>query len=160
MNSTIFNFENIGERLQNFAKWMHRIIVGIVWLVSLIMLVVITYYRYLAPYWLIPVAAAIVVPIISWISNGLIYAFGELVDATSNIEHYTKTSSIESTKIEKLRSRGIITEEECQQAMPKPPESDKIDPESLLRNLNYQLNLKIITREEYEAQRAEIIKKL
>ncbi len=39
-------------------------------------------------------------------------------------------------------------------------DTNKIDPESELRLLNYKLNLEIITKEDYEAQRAEITKRL
>lgn len=128
MISTIFNFENIGKKLKSFAKWACWINIGIVWCSAPIALIALISDRYLAPYWWIPVIAAIVVPIIIWISSWLIYAFGELVDTTSDIRHYIQNGKQKSTsrakidsdridKIDELHSLGLITEEEYQQAI-------------------------------------------
>ena len=69
-------------------------------------------------------------PIVAWISSWLIYGFGELIDKTCDIERNTrggerkseaqaKVDSERISKIEKLRSQGLITEEEYQQAISK-----------------------------------------
>lgn len=117
MISRIFNFDDIGEKLKNFAKWACWISIGIAWCSAAVAFIVLISDSYLAPYWWISVIAAIVVPIISWISSCLIYAFGELVDSTSGMRHCIKIDSDRIDKINKLRSRDLITEEEYQQAM-------------------------------------------
>ena len=69
-------------------------------------------------------------PIVAWVSSWLIYGFGELIDKTCDIARNTyggeRKSEAQSkvdyeriSKIEKLRSQGLITEEEYQQAISK-----------------------------------------
>ena len=85
-------------------------------------------------------------PVFSWLASVPIYGFGELIDKATAIEHNTRggvsintASKTESdtprsetvsttqrsidyeriSRIEKLRSQGLITEEEYQQAMSK-----------------------------------------
>ena len=63
--------------------------------------------------------------IVSWVSSWVLYGFGEIIDKVSDIERNTRggerkseaQSKIDSeriSKIEKLRSQGLITEEEYQ----------------------------------------------
>ena len=72
----------------------------------------------------------VVGPIVAWVSSWLLYGFGELIDKASDIERNTrggerkseaqsKVDSERINKIEKLRSQGLITEEEYQQAISK-----------------------------------------
>lgn len=72
----------------------------------------------------------VVGPIVAWVSSWLLYGFGELIDKASDIERNTrggerkseaqaKVDSERVNKIEKLRSQGLITEEEYQQAISK-----------------------------------------
>ena len=72
----------------------------------------------------------VVGPIVAWVSSWLLYGFGELIDKASDIERNTrggarkseaqaKVDSERISKIEKLRSQGLITEEEYQQAISK-----------------------------------------
>ena len=69
-------------------------------------------------------------PILSWVSSWLLYGFGELIDKTSEIARNTYTGDRKSeiqaradferiSKIEKLRSQGLISEEEYQRAISK-----------------------------------------
>lgn len=69
-------------------------------------------------------------PIFAWISSWLLYGFGELIDNTCDIarntqggerksEAQSKVDSERINKIEKLRSQGLITEEEYQQLTSK-----------------------------------------
>ena len=69
-------------------------------------------------------------PIVAWVSSWLLYAYGELVDKACDIERNTRGGERKSeaqtkideeriSKIEKLRSQGLITEEEYQQAISK-----------------------------------------
>ena len=81
---------------------------------------------------MIPVGLLVMVagPIVAWVSSWLLYGFGELIDKTCDIERNTrggerkseaqaKVDSERISKIEKLRSQGLITEEEYQQAINK-----------------------------------------
>jgi hypothetical protein len=72
----------------------------------------------------------VVGPIVAWVSSWLLYGFGELIDKASDIERNTrggerkseaqsKVDSERISKIEKLRSQGLITEEEYQTAISK-----------------------------------------
>lgn len=67
---------------------------------------------------------------VAWISAWFLYGFGEIIDKLCDIERNTRggerkseaQSNVDServNKIEKLRSQGLITEEEYQQAISK-----------------------------------------
>lgn len=81
---------------------------------------------------MIPVGLLVMVvgPIVTWVSSWLLYGFGELVDKACDIERNTRGGERKSeaqtkinekriSKIEKLRSQGLITEEEYQKAISK-----------------------------------------
>lgn len=69
-------------------------------------------------------------PLISWISSFFMYGFGELIDKVGDIERNTRGGERKSVaqarketerieKLERLRSKNLITEEEYQQALAK-----------------------------------------
>lgn len=81
---------------------------------------------------MIPLGLLVMVvgPLVAWVSSWLLYGFGELVDKTCDIARNTHGGERKSeaqlkvdyeriSKIEKLRSQGLITEEEYQQAISK-----------------------------------------
>lgn len=81
---------------------------------------------------MIPVGLLVMVvgPLVAWVSSWLLYGFGELIDKACDIERNTrggerksetqaKVDSERIAKLEKLRSQGLITEEEYQQAISK-----------------------------------------
>ena len=68
--------------------------------------------------------------LVAWISAWFLYGFGEIIDKLCDIERNTrggerkseaqsKVDSERINKVEKLRSQGLITEEEYQQAISK-----------------------------------------
>ena len=63
--------------------------------------------------------------LLAWISSWLLYGFGELIEKTSNIEIYLRPQSYKEPladrikKLESLRSKGLITEEEYEEAISK-----------------------------------------
>ncbi len=76
------------------------------------------------------VLALILGPAVAWVSSWLLYGFGELIEKACDIERNTRSGERKSeaqskidaeriSKIEKLRSQGLITEEEYQQAISK-----------------------------------------
>lgn len=81
---------------------------------------------------MIPVGLLVMVvgPIVAWVSSWLLYGFGELIDKACDIARNTYSGERKSetqskidyeriSKIEKLRSQNLITEEEYQQAISK-----------------------------------------
>lgn len=128
--SEIFNFENIGGKIKNFAKWSCWITILLIWIAAPIIFIVFISDRWLAELCWIPLLSAIVGPVLVWLESWLLYAFGELVDKACDIERNTRGGERKSVaqtkvdaerlnKIEKLRSQGLITEEEYQQAISK-----------------------------------------
>ena len=72
----------------------------------------------------------VVGPLVAWVSSWFLYGFGEIIDKLCAIERNTrggerkseaqeKIDSERISKIENLRSQGLITEEEYQQAISK-----------------------------------------
>ena len=69
-------------------------------------------------------------PIIAWISTWLLYGYGEIIEKTCEIACNTRGTEIKSEaqmksdydkiyKLERLRSQGLISEEEYQQSIIK-----------------------------------------
>ena len=128
--SNIFNFENIGKKIKELTKWSCWITILLTWIAASIAFIVLVADDWTASLCWIPIVAAIVAPFFIWISSWTIYAFGELVDKACDIERNTrggerkseaqaKVDSERINKIERLRSQGLITEEEYQQAISK-----------------------------------------
>ena len=145
--SEIFNFDNIGQKIKDLTKWSCWITILLIWIAAPIVFIILIS-GYSSDLWWIPIVAAIVAPFLIWIGCWKIYAYGELVDKASEIEYNTrvgerksevqaavdsketnkskdsksinkKVDSERSQKLEKLRSQGIITEAEYQQAISK-----------------------------------------
>lgn len=127
--SEIFNFENIGKKIKNLTKWSCWITIVLIWIAAPIVAIALMADGWEIE-WLIPLAAAIVAPFFIWIGSWTVYAFGEIVDKATAVELNTCGREIKSeaqtridekriSKIEKLRSQGLITEEEYQQAISK-----------------------------------------
>ena len=118
-------YDNIGGKIKGLAKAtfiigiIGAIIVGIVMMVSSDEILI-----------FLGLVVMFIAPVIVWISSLFLYGFGELIDKVSDIERNTrggerkslkqdKVDSERIQKIEKLRSQGLITEEEYQQAISK-----------------------------------------
>ena len=114
-------YDNIGEKIKVLAK--------VVFIVGAIAAVIagIALMRSNVPIGLLVIVLG---SIIALISSWLIYGFGELIDKTCDIARNThggeRKSEAQSkvdyervVQIEKLRSKGLITEEEYQKAISK-----------------------------------------
>lgn len=88
---TLFNYENIGRKIKNLAKWFCWIGILLIWLVSAILFIVLLR-NGLTSLLVIPLVIAIVNPIIIWVSSWGIYAFGELVEGVSSIKGILETT--------------------------------------------------------------------
>lgn len=121
-------FENIGKKIKSLTKfvcWV-GIIASIVAAIGMMcsgddVLII------------IGVILLFVGPIMAWIGSFVMYGFGELVDRTTSIETYLrsdesnlsapkkaepkKADPLKISEMERLRSQGLITEEEYQQAI-------------------------------------------
>ena len=117
-------YDNIGKKIKIMAKVIF--VIGLI--ISLIAgFIIIGISQQLV---LISLLIFVVGPIFFWISTWLLYGFGELIDKTCDIERNTrggqKKSKAQSEidtdkidKIERLRSQGLISEEEYQRAISK-----------------------------------------
>ena len=117
-------YDNIGGKIKGFAK-VSFIVAAIAEVITGIALMAAD--EDLILYGLL---VMVVGPIVAWVSSWLLYGFGELIDKASDIERNTrggerkseaqsKVDSERISKIEKLRSQGLITEEEYQAAISK-----------------------------------------
>ena len=119
-------YDNIGGKIKSCAMWFF--LLGAV--IALITGVAIMIAAENTGAIFIGLLVMIVGPIVAWVSSWLLYGFGELIDKACDIERNTrggerkseaqaKADSERINKIEKLRSQGLITEEEYQQAISK-----------------------------------------
>ena len=115
-------YDNIGRKIKGLAKAFF-IVEAIATVIAGIALMAIDED-------LIGVLILILGPVVAWVSTWLLYGFGELIDKTCDIERNTRGGERKSeaqskvdaeriNKIEKLRSQGLITEEEYQKAISK-----------------------------------------
>ena len=117
-------YENIGGKIKGLAKWafiieaIGSIITGIV---------LISADSDLGLYGLLTIFFG---PVVAFVSTWILYAFGELVENTAIIartfkggeiksEAQTKADSERIDRLNRLRAKGLITEEEYQKAVSK-----------------------------------------
>lgn len=122
-------FDNIGKKIKSLANVLCW--VGIVaYVIAAIIMISIGVDEYEDGLTIFGVILLFVGPLMSWISSFFMYGFGELIDKACDIERNTRGGEIKSVaqtkveteridKIEKLRSQGLITEEEYRQAISK-----------------------------------------
>lgn len=114
-------FENIGGKIKGLAK--------IVFLLEIIAAVIVGLVLVDGTEGL-SLLYAIAGVLVAWVSVWFLYGFGEIIDKLCDIERNTRGGERKSeaqskvdfekiNKIEKLRSQGLITEEEYQQAISK-----------------------------------------
>ena len=117
-------YDNIGGKIKSLAKAVFiveaiaAVIAGIALMAS---------DDDMVPFGLLVMAVG---PLVAWVSSWLLYGFGEIIDKLCDIERNTRGGERKSeaqskvdyermSKIERLRSQGLITEEEYQQAISK-----------------------------------------
>ena len=76
----IFNFDNIGGKIKNFAKWSCWITILLIWIAAPIAFIALVADDYTAELCWIPLVGAIVCPVFVWIGSWAMYAFGEFVE--------------------------------------------------------------------------------
>ena len=80
--SEIFNFDNIGGKIKNFAKWSCWITILLIWIAAPISFIVLVSDDWTAHLCWIPLVSAIVDPVLVWIGSWSMYALGEFVEDT------------------------------------------------------------------------------
>ena len=78
--SEIFNFENIGGKIKNLAKWSCWITILLIWIAAPISFIALVSDDWTVELCWIPLVSAIVGPVFVWIGSWTMYAFGEFVE--------------------------------------------------------------------------------
>lgn len=76
--SEIFNFDNIGGKIKNLAKWSCWITILLIWIAAPIAFFILL--DRAEELWWIPLVSAFIGPIVVWIGSWAMYAFGEFVE--------------------------------------------------------------------------------
>ena len=78
--SEIFNFDYIGGKIKNLAKWSCWITILLTWIAAPIAFIVLVSDEWTAEFFWIPLVGAIVGPVLVWVEIWVLYAFGEFVE--------------------------------------------------------------------------------
>lgn len=82
--SKLFDFDNIGQKIKNFAKWACWITILLIWVAAAI-LVIVALLAEETYVWVIPIAA-VAATFAVWVGSWGMYAFGELVQRVISID--------------------------------------------------------------------------
>ena len=106
--SEIFNFDNIGGKIKNLAKWSCWITILLIWIAASISFIDLVSEDCAELCW-IPLVAAIVGPIFVWLGSWVMYAFGEFVEDIHAIRNKDGTEAevkLKREAEEKLRQEA------------------------------------------------------
>ena len=114
-------YDNIGKKIKGLAKWIF-IVEAVSAVISAIALMAED-----DDFIWIGLLLIVVGPLVAWVSSWMLYAFGELVDKTCDIERNTRGGFVQidaakaerKAKLDAMLAEGLITVEEYQQAMSK-----------------------------------------
>ena len=84
--TSTFNFDDIGKKIKAIAKWSCWITIVLLWISAAIFFRVCLSSRYLNDMFWIPMVTAAFGPFVVWITFWPLYAFGELVDNSTNLK--------------------------------------------------------------------------
>ena len=118
--SEIFNFDDIGGKIKNFAKWSCWITILVLWFASALLFVITAGNSDDLVSLLIPIVVAIAGPFAIWVSSWILYAFGQLVEDNhgnkasgslhekeASIEQEPEEKTGPSAKAKKCMEQGI-----------------------------------------------------
>ena len=124
MFSKIFNYDNIGGKIKNVAKWYCWITILLIWISAPILFIVILTNPYIDESWWIPIVGAIVGPFAVWLSSWPVYAFGEFVEDIHEIRNKGAQGKKQEVKVpaEKERNTGneqlkILSKQDIEKAV-------------------------------------------
>lgn len=103
-------FDNIGTKIKKIAEYSCKIAIALVILLSLASLFLLISDENLSAFCWIPIVVAIVAPIFIWLNSVVLYAFGELVEKTSDTNEFIRQMDIaQKTPLSELeKSKGRI----------------------------------------------------
>ena len=125
-------YEDIGKKIKSLATivcWL-GIITSVIIAIFLFASIEKVSYHLEGTYTILGLCFMFLGPIVSWISGSLIYGFGELIDKACDIERNTRPHTENDTfqsspdtdraqTLQNLRSKGLISEDEYQEAIAK-----------------------------------------
>ena len=118
--SEIFNFENIGGKIKNLAKWSCWITILLIWIAAPITFIVLISDDWTVYLCWIPLVGAIIAPIFVWIGSWAMYAFGEFVEDIHAIRDKEGTTEEVKSKRESTASiKGHSPTQKAKQYMEK-----------------------------------------
>ena len=112
--SEIFNFDNIGGKIKNLAKWSCWITILLIWIAAPISFIVLVSDDWTAELCWIPLVGAIVGPIFVWLGSWAMYAFGEFIEDTHAIRNKYYPTEEEKTKQKAAEKAKHKAEEKAQ----------------------------------------------
>ncbi len=112
--TSTFNFDDIGQKIKNVAKWSCWVEIVLVWIGAAISFIVFLSDDYLWYLLWIPFVAAIFGPFIIWLSYWMLYAFGELVDNSAIIAKPNKRANEKHEKAVNAREQKRVVEKQKQ----------------------------------------------
>lgn len=98
--SEFFNFDNIGGKIKNLAKWSCWITILLIWIAAPIAFIALVADDWTAYLCWIPLVGAIVGPIFVWVGSWVMYAFGEFVEDVHAIRNKEGTTAEEKARRE------------------------------------------------------------
>ena len=113
--SEIFNFDNIGRKIKNLAKWSCWITILLIWIAAPIAFIALVADDWTAELCWIPLVGAIVGPVLVWVESWVLYAFGEFVEdihAIRDKEGTTKEVNAKRKAEEKIKREAELKEQQ------------------------------------------------
>lgn len=107
--SAIFNFDNIGGKIKNLAKWSCWITILLIWFAAPLAFITLVADKRTAGLWWIPLVGAVVGPVSVWLGSWVMYAFGEFVEdihALCNKEGTTEEANAKRDAEAKARRKA------------------------------------------------------
>ena len=125
--SEIFNFDNIGGKIKNLAKWSCWITILLIWIAAPIAFIALAVDDWTVEFCWIPLVGAIVGPVFVWIGSWVTYAFGEYIEDTKSIRYNTAiiAQPIRNAEAEKASQKGNKKTESPKPEVPKPTPIEK-----------------------------------
>ena len=111
MISKFFNYDNIGGKIKNIAKWYCWITILLIWISAPILFIVLVASPGTDEMWWIPIVGAIVGPFVIWVSTWPVYAFGEFVEDTHEIRNKGLQGEIQEVKVPTEKERNAVNEQ-------------------------------------------------
>ena len=105
----LFNFDNIGTKIKNFAKYSCWVTIILEWVAAVISTIYCMITQMVGLFFTIPIAA-FVASFVIWIGSWTMYAFGEFVESTAEMREDTRKLANASKNEENISNIQKIEE--------------------------------------------------